>query len=139
MRRAARLGDGWQPYMYTAAQLSDSVEKVRAFGEEVGRPVDDEFAFTSFMYVSMHDDVAEARNRAIEQLTYRFNLPFEKIVDKYCAYGPPARIIETLGDYVRAGANHVIVGLVMPAEARMEYVEKFATDILPALQAMKPG
>jgi probable F420-dependent oxidoreductase len=139
MRRAARLGDGWQPYMYTADQLRDSVEKVRTFGDEAGRPVADDFAFTSFMYVSMHDDVDEARRLAIEQLTYRFNLPFEKIVDKYCAYGPPDRIIETLGEYVSAGANHVIVGLVMPPEERMDYVEKFAADILPALQAMKVG
>jgi probable F420-dependent oxidoreductase len=139
MRRAARLGDGWQPYMYTADQLRDSVDKVRTFGDEAGRPVADDFAFTSFMYVSMHDDVDEARRLAIEQLTYRFNLPFEKIVDKYCAYGPPDRIIETLGEYVSAGANHVIVGLVMPPEERMDYVEKFAADILPALQAMKVG
>jgi probable F420-dependent oxidoreductase len=116
MRRAARLGDGWQPYMYTAEQLRDSVVKVREFGDEAGRPVAEDFAFTSFMYVSMHDDVDEARRLAIEQLTYRFNLPFEKIVDKYCAYGPPERIIETLGAYVDAGANHVIVGLVMPEE-----------------------
>lgn len=139
MRRAARLGDGWQPYMYTAEQLRDSLVKVREFGDEAGRPVAEDFAFTSFMYVSMHDDVDEARRLAIEQLTYRFNLPFEKIVDKYCAYGPPERIIETLGAYVDAGANHVIVGLVMPEEHRIEHVEKFAADILPALHAMTPG
>ena len=139
MRRAARLGDGWQPYMYTADQFRGSVTKVREFGDEAGRPVAEDFAFTSFMYVSMHDDVDEARRLAIEQLTYRFNLPFEKIVDKYCAYGPPERIIETLGAYVEAGANHVIVGLVMPEEQRIEHVEKFAADILSALQAMMPG
>lgn len=139
MRRAARLGDGWQPYMYTAEQLRESVDKVRGFAEEADRPLSEDFAFTSFMYVSMHPDVDEARRRAIEQLTYRFNLPFEKIVDKYCAYGPSERIIETLGDYVRAGANHVIVGLVMPPEERMDYVEAFASDVLPALQKMKAG
>ncbi len=137
MRRAARLGDGWQPYMYTAEQLKQSVDKVRGFADEAGRELSGDFAFASFMYVSMHDEVDQARSRAIEQLTYRFNLPFEKIVDKYCAYGPSDRIIETLGAYVEAGANNIIVGLVMPPEERMDYVEKFAAEILPSLQAMK--
>lgn len=137
MRRAARLGDGWQPYMYTAEQFQESVGKVREFAADAGRELPADFAFTSFMYVSMHDDVEEARNRAIEQLTYRFNLPFEKIVDKYCAYGPTDRIIETLARYVDAGANKLIVALVMPPEERMAYVEKFASEILPALQKMR--
>ncbi|MGH1484078.1 MAG: LLM class flavin-dependent oxidoreductase [Geminicoccales bacterium] len=137
MRRAARLGDGWQPYMYTAEQLKVSVDKVRGFADEAGRELSEDFAYASFMYVSMHNEADEARNRAIEQLTYRFNMPFEKIVDKYCAYGPSDRIIEMLGAYVEAGANNIIIGLVMPPEERMDYVEKFAAEILPALQTMK--
>lgn len=137
MRRAARLGDGWQPYMYTPDLLKESVDKVHGFADEIGRKLPEDFAFTSFVYVSMHDDVQEARNRAIEQLSYRFNMPFEKIVDKYCAYGPSDRIIENLAEYVAGGANHLIVALVMPPEERMDYVHKFASEILPALQKMK--
>jgi hypothetical protein len=91
------------------------------------------------MYVSMHEDVETARNNAIEQMTFRFNLPAEKIVDKYCAYGPDERIIENLESYVRAGANKLIVALIMPPEERMDYVERFATNILPELQKMKAG
>ena len=139
MRRAARLGDGWQPYMYTAQQFHDSVGKVKGFAKEADRELSDNFAFTSFMYVSMHENVETARNNAIEQMTFRFNLPAEKIVDKYCAYGPDERIIENLESYVRAGANKLIVALIMPPEERMDYVERFATNILPELQKMKAG
>lgn len=136
MKRAAKYGDGWQPYMYTADLLAESVDKVKGFADDIGRDLPRDFAFTTFMYVSMHDDVQEARNRAIEQLSYRFDMPFEKIVDKYCAYGPAEKIISELQTYVDAGANHLIIGMVMPEEERMDYVAKFATDILPALQAM---
>ncbi len=136
MRRAARLGDGWQPYMYTPDLLAESVDKIKGFAEEYKRPLANDFAFTSFMYVSMHDDVQEARNRAIEQLSFRFNMPFEKIVDKYCAYGPSDRIVEQLGQYVQAGANHIVIALVMPPEERMDYVNKCAAEILPHLQEM---
>ncbi len=63
-------------------------------------------------------------------------MPFEKIVDKYCAYGPRDKIISELQSYVDAGANHLIIALVMPEEERMDHVAKFAEEILPALQAM---
>lgn len=139
MKRAARLGDGWQPYMYTPEMFQDSVGKVQEFAAADGRELDDTFAFTSFSYISMADSIEEGRNNAIEQLTYRFNLPFEKIVDKYCAYGPPDNIINTLARYVEAGATHIVVALVMPPEQRLDYVHRFATEILPALQQMKPG
>ncbi len=137
MRRAAKLGDGWQPYMYTADQFRESVAKVEEFAADAGRQLPADFAFTSFMYVSMHEDVEEARRRAIAQLTYRFKMPFEKIVDKYCVYGPPSQIIEELGHYVEAGANKLIIGLVMPAAERMDYVERFAEQILPALKKLR--
>lgn len=137
MKRAAKYGDGWQPYMYTADLLAESVDKVKGFADDVGRELPEDFAFTTFMYVSIHDDVQEGRNLAIEQLSYRFNMPFEKIVDKYCAYGPADKIISELQTYVDAGTNHIIVGLVMPEEERMDYVAKFAAEILPSLQAMQ--
>ena len=58
-------------------------------------------------------------------------------VDKYCAYGPDERIIKSLETYVKAGANKLIVALIMPPEQRMTYVERFAANILPELQKMK--
>lgn len=137
LKRAVKYGDGYQPYMYTPDQLSESVSKIYDIAGEMDKQLPGDFAFTTFMYVSMHEDVEEGRNRAIEQLSYRFNMPFEKIVDKYCAYGPDEKIIEELAKYVEAGTNHLIVAMVMPPEERIDYVERFAENILPALQAMK--
>ena len=134
MKRAARLGDGWQPYMYTAEMFRESVDKVHGYAAAHSRELTEDFTFTSFSYVSMAPSVEEGRANAIEQLSYRFNLPFEKIVDKYCAYGRPEDIIESLSNYVDAGATTVVVALVMPPQERLEYVERFATEILPALK-----
>jgi probable F420-dependent oxidoreductase len=136
MKRAAKYGDGWQPYMYTAAQVAESVVKIKGFADDIGRELPVDFAITTFLYVSMDEDVQMARNKAIEQLSYRFNMPFEKIVDKYCAYGPAERIIEELQTYVDAGTNNLIVALVMPEDERMNYVAKFSEEILPILHNM---
>ena len=137
MKRAARLGDGWQPYMYTAEQFQESVGKVHDFAGERGRDLHDDFAFTSFMYVSMAPTAEEGRDKAIEQLSFRFNMPFEKIVDKYCAYGPPDQVVEALAKYVDAGANNIIIGLVMPPEERLGYVDRLAKEVLPELRKLK--
>lgn len=134
MRRAVRLGDGWQPYMYTADHFRESVAAIRDIAVEQGRQLRHDFAFTAFVYISVHEDIDRARELAVEQLSYRFAMPFEKIVDKYCAYGPPSRIIECLQHYVDAGANTLIVGLVMQPEERAAQIETVAREILPAFQ-----
>lgn len=136
MKRAARYGEGWQPYMYTAEQVAESVTRIRDFAGDIGRELPADFATTTFMYVSMHDSVEAGRNCAIEQLSYRFNMPFEKIVDKYCACGPADEIIGKLATYVGAGTTHLVIGLVMPEAERMDHVSRFAGEILPTLQAM---
>ncbi|MBT6273859.1 MAG: TIGR03619 family F420-dependent LLM class oxidoreductase [Chromatiales bacterium] len=136
MRRAVALGDGWQPYMFTADHFRDSVRTVQSLAADAGRTLQPDFAYTSFVYVSMDDNVERARQYAIEQLTYRFDLPFEKIVDKYCAYGPPSRIVDTINAYVEAGSNNVVIALVMPPEARREWIERFAKNVLPSLKML---
>ena len=84
----------------------------------------------------MDASVERARDYAIEQLSYRFDLPFEKIVDKYCAYGPPERIVESLAAYVAAGATNLIVALVMPPEDRRTWIRRFAEEVLPGLRQL---
>jgi probable F420-dependent oxidoreductase len=137
MKRAARLGDGWQPYMYTPDMFRESVTKVHDYAGDLGRELTDDFAFTSFAYVSMASTSKEGRDNAVEQLSFRFNLPFEKMVDKYCAYGTSEQIIESLASYISAGATKIVIALVMPPEQRLEYVNKFATEILPELRKLK--
>ena len=41
MRRAAKYGDGWLPYMYTPEMVHESVGKIREFRRELGREGND--------------------------------------------------------------------------------------------------
>ena len=139
MRRAAILGDGWLPYMYTPEQCRDSFSIVKYMAEQGGRTLPADYAFACFIYCSMHDVVEEARDRAIEVLTYRYRQPFEKIVDKYCAFGPPNRIVELLSRYIEAGASRLFIGLVMPPEERTIHIERFANAVMPELKKLRPA
>ncbi|HCV20369.1 MAG TPA: LLM class F420-dependent oxidoreductase [Gammaproteobacteria bacterium] len=137
MRRAAVLGDGWHPYFFTPAQCRESFSQVKAIAADTGRTLPENYVFACFIYCSMYDDVKEARDRAIETLSYRYKQPFEKIVDKYCAYGPPSRVVESLSRFVEAGASKLLIGLIMPAEERLAYIERFAKEVLPELHRLE--
>jgi len=139
MRRAATLGDGWHPYMYTAKRCRESFLRIKEMADEAGRSLAKDYSFACFIYVSLDDDVAVARRRAVDELSYRYDQDFGELVDKYCAYGPPERIVEYLKDYVEAGANYLILAPIMPPDARQAHLEKLASDVLPALRAMEPG
>lgn len=139
MKRAATLGDGWHPYMYTANRCRESFLRVRELAEEAGRILPADYTFACFIYVSLHDDVAEARRRAVEEMSYRYEQDFGELVDKYCAYGPPERVVDYLKDFVEAGANYLILAPIMPPGERHAHLEKLSSEVLPSLRAMEPG
>lgn len=141
MRRAAVLGDGWHPYMYTADRCRESFLKVKELAKEAGRVLPKDYIFACFIYVAMYDDVNDARERGIKELTYRYDQNFSErdLVDKYCAYGPPVRIIEYLAKYIEAGANYLILAPIMSPEKRIEHLERLAREVVPALDKIAPG
>lgn len=139
MRRAATLGDGWHPYMYTAKRCRESFFQVKEFAEEAGRTLPQDYTFAVFVYVSLGDNIDEARRRGIEEMSYRYEQDFTDLVDKYCAYGPPERIADYLASYVEAGVNYFILAPIMPPDSRRAHMERIAEEVMPALEKMEPG
>ena len=139
MRRAARLGDGWHPYMYTPDRCRESFFRVKEMAEEAGRTLPDDYVFACFIYLSMYDDVDEARRRAVDELKYRYDQEFDHLVDKYCAYGPPERVADYLRQYIEAGANYLILAPIMPPDDRRNHLERLAEHVLPVLKSTEPG
>ena len=138
MRRAATLGDGWHPYMYTAARCKESFHRVKEMAAEAGRTLPKDYIFACFIYTSLHDDVALARERGVAEMTYRYDQDFSPLVDKYCAYGPPAKIIDYLSEYIEAGVNYFILAPIMAPKERREHLDRMARDVLPTLAKMTP-
>jgi probable F420-dependent oxidoreductase len=139
MRRAATLGDGWHPYMYTPSRCRESFLKVKDYASAAGRTLPPGYTFACFIYVSLHDDVGEARKCGVAELTYRYGQDFSTLVDKYCAYGPPQKVSEYLAQYVEAGVNYFILAPIIPASARRTHLERLARYVIPTLEKMSPG
>lgn len=139
MRRAAMLGDGWHPYMYTPDRCRESFIKVKEYANAAGRILPPDYTFACFIHVSLYDDLGEARERGVAELTYCYDQDFSPLVDKYCAYGPPQKVTEYLARYVEAGVNYFILAPIMPPGSRRAHLERLARDVLPTLEKMTPG
>lgn len=139
LRRAARLGDGFHPYMYTAQHCRERFPQVKAFAREYGRELPPDYVWAVFQYTSLMDDAAAARARGVKEMSYRYDQDFTKLVDSYCSFGPPQKLIDTLGAYVEAGVSYFILAPIMDPATRRQELERYAKEVLPALRAMTPG
>jgi probable F420-dependent oxidoreductase len=63
MRRAALLGDGWMPYLYSPRRYASSVARIRELADEVGRDLH-LFEWYAFIFVHVHRDGRRARREA---------------------------------------------------------------------------
>ena len=94
---------------------------------------------TPIIYTALYDDVAEAREKAVAEMSYRYDQDFDPLVDKYAAFGPPERVAERLAEFIDAGVNYFILAPIMPPAERSQHLQRMAEEVLPALEKMTPG
>jgi probable F420-dependent oxidoreductase len=148
--RAARLGDGYMPYMYTAERCAAAFEEVRCKARDSARPLRTGFTWSAFVYVSMHDDAAKARELAIRDLSWRYGRDFTPWVDKYCIHGQPETCVRKLREFAEAGVEHLALGMIHEDSIALEVspslsaskltlgtIERYAQELLPELQAQR--
>ena len=133
MRRAARLGDGYMPYLFTPERYAQAKATIEAEAAARGRDLSN-FIWTLYQFTSVAPTFDEAHERAIARLSRQYNQDFTAIADRYAAVGPPERVIERLRAFADAGVQHFILTPITPAGAFMEHVELFAREIMPAVK-----
>ncbi len=134
VKRAARLGDGYMPYLFSPERYRDSLEKVSTLAQQQGRdPTTIEAGM--YQFICLADTYDEARQRANQDLSLRYNQPFDRLVDRYCVMGPPDQCAERLGQYVEAGVRHFILVPIAPPAELPTHLEAYARDVVPRVRA----
>jgi alkanesulfonate monooxygenase SsuD/methylene tetrahydromethanopterin reductase-like flavin-dependent oxidoreductase (luciferase family) len=140
MRRAARLGDGWMPYLMSPGAYARSVETIREEAAQAGRDLEaagagraqESFEWMLYFYCSIRPDGERARDDVATFLGSAYgNMPRE-MLDRIAPAGTPEEMATRLQAYVDAGARHVIIA---PAarEDQLEVVTLAAEEVLPRL------
>jgi probable F420-dependent oxidoreductase len=107
MRRAARLGDGWMPYLYSPRRYAASVATIRTNAHDAGRDLDD-FEWYAFVFVNIDHDGDRARSVAARALGMTYDQGFEAMIDHVAVAGTPREVRRTLAEFVEAGARHFV-------------------------------
>ncbi|NMH98719.1 LLM class flavin-dependent oxidoreductase [Pseudonocardia acidicola] len=130
LRRAARFGDVWLPYMVTPAQLADGLGTVRAHAAELGRPG---ARGALFCWGAVGADGRAARRTALDTLGAIYRQDFAPLADRYVPAGTPAEVTDRLREYADAGAETVLFAPACPADDLDRSAEIFAHEVAPAL------
>lgn len=132
MKRAALMGDGWMPYLYSARRYAESVQKVKEFAAAAGRPLDG-FEWMAYLFTAIEDDTEVALGKAAEFLGGTYQQDFKQFVDRVAVAGTVERVTERLQEFVDAGMRHPIF-LVADRERPVEKAAMIVNEIVPQLR-----
>ena len=107
MRRAALLGDGWMPYLYSARRYAGSAETIRQIAAESGRDLSG-FGWYLFVFVNVDPDGDRAREGAARTMGGNYQQDFKEMVDSVAVAGTPDEVVRKLQAFVDAGVRHFI-------------------------------
>lgn len=132
MRRAARLGDGWMPYLMSPRAYLRSVETIRTEAAAAGRDLDG-FEWMMYLYCSVRRDGDRARADVASFLGSAYGDKPQSMLDSIAPSGTPEQVADRLQEYVDAGVRHFIIA---PAATRetLEVVTLAAREVLPRLR-----
>jgi alkanesulfonate monooxygenase SsuD/methylene tetrahydromethanopterin reductase-like flavin-dependent oxidoreductase (luciferase family) len=132
MRRAATLGDGWFPYLYSPRRYADSVAIVRQTAEEAGRDLAG-FHWCVFVFVNVNPDGDVAREEAARTMGGTYNQDFKPMIDSVAAAGTTAEVTAKLHAFYDAGARHFVF---LPATAGADpepVLDRLFAEVTPTL------
>ena len=137
MRRAALMGDGWYPYLFTVRRIKASNEMVRQIAAEAGRDLSG-FHWALNQPTAISADATEAMALAVSNVGERYVTPersAESIAQALCVAGTPEDCIKAVEERMDAGVEHINLGfLASDTDAFYRQMEMFASQVIPHFQ-----
>jgi probable F420-dependent oxidoreductase len=132
MKRCAKYGTGWLPYMYTPEKLAASLQTIRDYSDQEDREMS--VSPGLFIFFAVHEDRETAIKMATDRLSAQYNQDFSALVGKYALAGNPEDCVQRLREYIDAGAGTVILNSACPGGYMAENEKLFAERVLPAFR-----
>lgn len=134
MRRAARFGDYWLPYMYSPEQLRESLATVERYSRECGRKEAGRPRGAIMAFTTVYPDGEKARRVCTEFLGRAYQQDFTRMIDRYLIVGTPEQCRQRLHEYKAAGAEVMIASISAPPEDTDEMLRRLAEEVIPAVR-----
>jgi probable F420-dependent oxidoreductase len=131
MRRAARLGDGWMPYLMSPNAYARSVATIREEAGAGGRDLAG-FEWMMYLYTSIRPDGDRARDDVAAFLGRGYGDKPQGMLDRIAPAGTPEQVAGRLQEYVDAGVRHFIISPAA-SEDTLQVIQLAAEEVLPRL------
>lgn len=133
LRRAARLGDGWMPYLYSPERYARSVAAIRDIADHERRNLRG-FQWMAYVMVSIDDDATAARASAGRFLGATYGHDFDAFVDRVAVAGTADEVTAKLSGFIRTGATHLVLLPCSPREPAG--LERLLEEVAPRLRVV---
>jgi alkanesulfonate monooxygenase SsuD/methylene tetrahydromethanopterin reductase-like flavin-dependent oxidoreductase (luciferase family) len=136
MRRAAWLGDGWMPMLFSPNKYAKSVAEITGYAQAARRGLDG-FEWLVLLFVCADDDAAVAWKRASESLSVDTGVPPDRaqaLLGKTAAVGTADDVAGVLTQYVQAGVTHFVLRACAPAPEYQQQIAKVMTEVVPLVR-----
>lgn len=132
MRRAALLGDGWMPYLYSARRYAASNRIIRDFALQADRDLSG-FGWYAYLFVNVARQGSEARRKAAQLLGQRYNRDVTEMLDSIATVGSPGEVAEKIGTFAEAGARHFVFSPCDAPEDQGRSIDLLIDSVIPQL------
>jgi len=131
MRRAALLGDGWYPYLFTVRRLKQSNEEITQIAAEAGRDLSG-FHWGLNQPTSIMDSPEEALAQAVENVGQRYvtaERSAEDIAKALCIAGTPEDCVQSVQERIDAGVRDFNLSFLAPdIDGIFQQMETFSAN-----------
>ena len=132
MRRAALLGDGWFPYLYSPRRYAGSVATIRQIAAGAGRELVD-FHWYVWVFVNVNPDGAVAREEAARTMGATYGRDFRAMIDSVAAAGTASEVTAKLKEFYDARARHFVFMPATGGADQRPVLDRLFADVVPAL------
>jgi probable F420-dependent oxidoreductase len=138
MVRAARLGNGWMPYLYSPRAYAESVRRIKEIATEANRDLAG-FQWMQFLFVNVQDDLDRAQDETANYLGGPFMQDFRPLVDRVTAAGTPEQVAARIREYVSVGVQHIVFATATRGD-KLAMARRILFEVMPKVcGSMPPG
>jgi alkanesulfonate monooxygenase SsuD/methylene tetrahydromethanopterin reductase-like flavin-dependent oxidoreductase (luciferase family) len=133
MRRAALLGDGWFPYLYSPRRYADSIVTIRRIAADAGRDLAG-FQWCVWVFLNINEDGDVAREETARTMGGAYDQDFRAMIDSVAAAGTASEVTAKLKGFYDAGARHFVFLAATAGAPQRQVLDRLLGDVVPALR-----
>jgi probable F420-dependent oxidoreductase len=133
LARAARLGQGWIPYVISPQRYAQGLARIAELAAAGDRRLEN-FGTGLFLFFNLGQSFEQSLEVAAGMIGGYYAMDFRSAARRYCALGRPSDVAAKIAEFKDAGAREFVLAATAPAHEHSEQLERFAREVIPLVK-----